>query len=108
MDILQRSGASTFFFLAGIQLLDMRRLDLLQSHFSHQWQDMILCNLPVLKNHPGPSGYCFPIQPGCDEAFKRHLSSFEGKSAIDFAERLLHPIPAFLLRLAVLGQALPV
>src|SRR5258707_11133243 len=52
-----------------------------------------------------PPGKFLTVQPDFEEALQSELGAFKGETPVNFAERLLDPIMAFFLSLAVLGQA---
>ncbi len=105
MDQLDRARAFALVLHQGIQLLDVTGQDILESQLAQHGQDIKSSISPISIDGAGPSGKFLAVQPDFEEAFQRELGSFEGETAVNFAERLLDPIMAFLLSLAVLGQA---
>jgi len=105
MDQLQGAGASTFFLLAGLELLDVRRMNILEPHLAHHCHNVTPCNLLVLENSSGIADQFLAIELDFDESLQVDLRTFINQPHFDLGQRLPDPIPTFLLGFAILGQA---
>ena len=105
VDELHGPRAAPFIPLYPVQLPQVTGLDILQSHLPQGGDDVLVGDLPVLKNRMRSPADFLPIQPGLDELGQRHLKTIVGQATINLHQHCLDPIPAFGLRLGVLDQA---
>src|SRR5258706_15534536 len=105
MDQLDRACSAAVVFHQGIKLLDVTGQDILEFQLAQHGQDIKSGISPIPIDSTRSSGKFLAVQPDFEEALQRELGAFKGQTTVNLAERLLDPIMAFLLSLAILGQA---
>jgi hypothetical protein len=100
---LDRASSPAFFLLDAIELLNVDRLNLLQSHPTQKRKDVLLDNLPILDDGLGSASQFLSVQPILDKAIKRYLGAIVSHAVIDSGEHLFDPEATFGLALAVFG-----
>jgi hypothetical protein len=99
MDQLQGACASPFFLLESIKLLEMGRMYILEFHFTHDRQDMLVCIQPVLEDCSRAAGKCLAIELDFNETLEGDLRSLIGQTCVNLGQCFFNPIPTFLLQL---------
>jgi hypothetical protein len=105
MDQLDRAFASTFHLHPQVKLAHLSGEDGLQSHPAQCRQDIQVHVLAVVPHGARSAGQRLPGQPALHVLCKGDLRAIEGQAVVDLIQGLIDPVPAFLLRLGILGEA---